>query len=539
MRRRCACWRFLVCWIGGWWGCILRWWGGWGGGRRRAGEGEKDYFLGGRSLPTWAVAVSLVATMLSTATFVGVPDLAYGGNLTYLMLNAGGIVAVLVVAWVFVPRLYAAGTVTIYGFLAQRFGEGARLAVSCTFILGRMLASGARLFLAAIPLCLLMFGPGVPTLGEYVLAIGLIGVVGTFSATGGGVRAVVWVDVIQFCIVVGTAALTIGLLLHRIPLSVGEIIELLRHAEVKNGGSKLTVVDWSRDPSKAFTVWAAVFGNSFLLIAAYGTDQDLAQRFLITKSAARGGISVIASQLIGMAVVSLFLGIGLLLYVFYDRPEVMGAVHQVAADRKSVYPWFLMHELPTGLAGLSMAGLFAVAQGSLDSAMNALGSSVVADVWEPWRKTRNAKRKTLNLGEETGDGSAGGHASKWVVAGVGAALCGFAIVCAAVYDRRTTLVDFALGVMTFALSGMLGVFLTALLTRRGNSASVVAALVVGVAAVAGMQDGVMGWWSPLVFGHGVKLAWPWWMPIATGLSFLVCVAPRGRGEGMQGVEERL
>ncbi len=488
-------------------------------GRKRVGGGgdAKEYFLGGRSLPTWAVAVSLVATMLSTATFVGVPDLAFGGNLTYLILNVGGITAVFAVTFLFVPRLYAAGTVTIYGFLAQRFGEGAQLAVSCAFIVGRMLASGARLFLAAIPLCLLMFGAKTPTFGEYVVAICLIGAVGTFYATVGGVRAVVWVDTIQFAIVVGTAVVTIGILLHRIPLSMTEIVHVLKESQVKDGGgSKLAVLDLSANPAKPFTLWAAIFGNTLLMIAAYGTDQDLAQRFLISKSAARGGVSVIASQFIGMAVVMLFLGIGLLLYLFYDRPDVMGMVHEVAVDRKSVYPWFLMHELPTGLAGLSMAGLFAVAQGSLDSAMNALGSSLVADVWVPLRR---------RLGYE---GAAEGHASKWVVAGVGTLMCGFAIVCAGVYDRQTTLVDFALGVLTFALSGMLGVFLTALLTRRGNSGSVIAALVTGAVVVGAMQEGVMGHWSPLIFGHAVKLAWPWWMPIGTGMSFVVCVLGRPR-----------
>ena len=204
------------------------------GSRRRGGQsGEaeaKDYFLGGRSLPTWAVAVSLVATMLSTATFVAVPDTAFAGNLSYLSLSLGGIIAVFVVAWLFVPRLYAAGTVTIYGFLAERFGETARIAVSAACILGRMLASGARLFLAAIPLCLLLFGNALPTVPHLLLAIVLIAAVGTFYTTVGGVRAVVWVDVIQFTLVVVTAVVSIGILLHRIPLSLSEMVSALAHA---------------------------------------------------------------------------------------------------------------------------------------------------------------------------------------------------------------------------------------------------------------------------------------------------------------------
>src|SRR5947209_11352901 len=123
--------------------------------RRR--QDTSDYFLGGRSLPTWAVTISIVATTLSAATFVGAPEQAYGGNLTYLSFNVGNFLAIVIVCTLFVPRLYRAGTVTIYGYLAQRYGDGARIAVSIMFLLGRMLASGARLFIAAMPLCLLLF----------------------------------------------------------------------------------------------------------------------------------------------------------------------------------------------------------------------------------------------------------------------------------------------------------------------------------------------------------------------------------------------
>src|SRR5687768_3107057 len=136
-------------------------------------SGTAEFFLGGRSMPTWALAISIVGSSLSVATFVGVPDRAYGGDLTYLVLYFGNFAAAFVVAFLFVPRLYRAGTVTVYGFLARRFGEPARMAVSVAFLFGRMLASGARLMLAAVPLVMLV--RQVPanqvTLGEMVLAI--------------------------------------------------------------------------------------------------------------------------------------------------------------------------------------------------------------------------------------------------------------------------------------------------------------------------------------------------------------------------------
>src|SRR5688500_11786390 len=124
----------------------------------RQKSGTEEFFLGGRSIPTWVLAISIVGSSLSAATFIGAPDYSYGGDLAYLVLNIGGFVAVFIVGFVFVPKLYNAGTVTIYGYLAQRFGETSRMAVSITFLLGRMLASGSRLMMVALPLCMMIYG---------------------------------------------------------------------------------------------------------------------------------------------------------------------------------------------------------------------------------------------------------------------------------------------------------------------------------------------------------------------------------------------
>ena len=274
-------------------------------------------------MPTWAVAISLVATMLSAVTFVGVPDEAFRRDLSYLILNLGGIIAVFIVAFLFIPRLYQAGTITIYGFLAQRFGENARLAVSGAFICGRLLSSAAHLFTASIPLCLLLFENPRPPLWQLLIAIALIGVIGTIYATAGGVRAVVWVDTIQFTIVVGTAILAIGILLYRLKMPLPQLFSAL--AAPANGPSKLRILDLSPDPTREYTLWTALIGNTFVMTAALGVDHDLAQRFLITKSAFRGAVSTIASQFISIVVVALFLFIGLLLFLYYQRPDLGGA----------------------------------------------------------------------------------------------------------------------------------------------------------------------------------------------------------------------
>jgi Na+/proline symporter len=182
----------------------------------------------------------------------------------------------------------------------------------------------------------------------------------------------------------------------------------------------------------------------------------------------------------------------------------------------AIYPWFLLKELPPILSGLSIAGFFAIAQGSLDSAMNALAASIVADVYLPLRKRLRPAESPPTA-----------KASKLTVAAVGLGMIAFACLCAAAFDpRHQGILDFVLGLMTFALSGMLGVFLTALLTTRGNSASVIAALMTGAATVLLLQNGILPWWTQRLFGHALTLAWPWWMPIATTASFLVCITGR-------------
>lgn len=490
---------------------------------RRKSDAE-GYFLAGRSMPVWAVTLSIIATSLSVATFIGAPQESFAGDLTYLSQNIGTFLAVLVVATLFIPRLYRAGTVTIYGYIQQRYGETASIATSCMFLLGRLLASGSRLFMAAIPVSLLLWGAGsdeAPSGGiprwQLVTSIVLIGGIGVAYTLAGGVRAVIWTDTAQITIVAGAALVSIYILLDRIPASVGDICSALAAAG-PDGASKLRLVDLSFSATGKFTLWTALIGATFLSTAAYGTDHDLAQRMLTARSPLRGSVSLVASQIVGTAVVALFLVLGLLLFVYYQRPDIMGA--SAPSDRViwsyGVYPQFLLNHMPAGLAGLAMAGMFAAAQGSLDSAINAMAGSAVADIYWPLRRRRGRPIDTST------------RSPRAAVVLVGAALIVFAVVSALLYDARTkTLIAFALGVMAFAYAGMLGVFLAALFTRRGNARSVVLSLLTGVAVTALLQDGIMSWWTQRLTGRALTLAFYWWLPIGTVCSFLVCVAGRG------------
>ncbi|MGH7176224.1 MAG: sodium:solute symporter family transporter, partial [Tepidisphaeraceae bacterium] len=482
----------------------------------------EGYFLAARKMPVIAVALSIVATSLSVATFVGAPQFALDGDLTYLSQNIGVFLAAMIVATLFLPRLYHAGTVTIYGYIDQRFGETARIATSAMFLFGRLLASGVRLFIAAIPVCLLVFGRFTPSKAELIGAIILIGAVGVAYTVAGGIKAVIITDCVQILIVIGSCVLGISLLLHKIPVPLDQIVHVLSDPASGPHGSKLKLFDFSLDPTRTFTVWTALLGATFLNTASLGVDHDLVQRMLTARSAWRGSISLIISQFVGLLVVSLFMAIGLLLYVFYRRPDVMGASAPADPLQSSiqVYPQFLLYHLPTGLAGLAIAGMFAAAQGSLDSAINAMASSAVADLYWPLQARRG---RAVDPHKST-------RAPRLAVAMMGALLIGFAIVSAMHYDPngKRPLIDFALGVMSFAYTGMLGVFLTALLTRRGSTASVLAALATGVVVTILLQESVFGAWTQRLLGVRLRLASFWWMPIGTVVSFVVCLAGAAR-----------
>lgn len=474
----------------------------------RKAEDQEGYFLGGRSMPTWAVTLSVLATALSAATYVGVPQLTFrtGGDLSYLIMNIGGLLGAFAVAALLLPPLYAAGTTTIYGALEKRHGEGGVIAASVAFIFGRFLASGARLFIAGIAFSYILFNDLQTS--SIVSAIVIFGAVGTAYTCMGGIRAVIWTDTLQILLVVGAALAAIFFLLDAIPLSVGEI-----YAELEGQG-RLTVVktgfgDEGYEWAASFTLLTA-FAVIPQNMGSYGCDQDLVQRMLTTKSAWRASVSLMVSQLIAIPVVFLFMVIGLLLSLFYD-PSVMGAAAptQVLDDR-GVYPQFLSQHMPSGLAGLAMAGMFAAAMSSLDSAVNALASSLVVDVFEPLK--RRARAATGEPAPDAKDLST----PRWAVVGAGAVLISFAVVAALIQEGgKTSLIDFALGVMTFALSGLLGVFCATLFTSRGNVYSLIAALVTGAVTIFCLQN------VGLVF-PGVAIAWPWWMLIASPLSFAVC-----------------
>lgn len=488
-------------------------------------ETSDDYFRGSRSMPSWAVAVSIVATSLSAVTFIGAPAESYGGNLTYLATNIGMILAAIVVAAVFIPAFYRSDSSSIYELLGTRFGPAARKGASMTFLIGRVLASGARIYAGAIPASIVLFGieRGVEP-RNLMLSIAVLSFVGIVYTLMGGIRSVIWSDVIQFTILIGAALCAIGLIIASINAPLGTVLTELRSGAA-DGGSKLTLFDLSLDLHAPFSLPACIIGFTLLGIGSYGTDQDLAQRMLTCKDAKDGSRSVIVGILLGIPSVAVFLTLGLLLWVVYQRPELTtldGAAPPEASV--TIFLHYILTQIPPGVRGLMMAGLFAAGLSSLNSAINAMSAAFISDLYEPIVSKRRAQQPSQRELVRVG---------RYAVVGWGIVLGIFACIC--IYWRaqnNETLINFALGIMGLAYAGLVGVFFCALFTKRGSSRSVLAALVSGFVwmlitqpflynMLPAIQTESLDWF------YGIHFTWK--LTIGVAISFCVCACAAGSG----------
>jgi len=354
---------------------------------------------------------------------------------------------------------------------------------------------------------------GNTTAGELVFAVVIMGIVGTIYTVFGGIRAVIWTDVLQLIIFTSAALLALGYLWYLIPASGEEIYGALCDA---NGMNKLRVVDYGFNVSSPFTLWSGVFAMTIVCVSTHGVDQDMLQRVMTAKSPLHGGLALVSSILAAVPLVFLFLVIGLLLFIYYQRPDLMGAAAplDVIEDTRKVFPQFVLHHLPSGLRGLLMAGLFAAAMSTFDSAITAMASCLIADIYAPWRAWRNSR-----IPKESGDEVLPElRHSRMAVGLMGLLLTGFAVGAIYMQERGgQTLIDFALGIMAFALAPLLGVFCAALFTRRGNVISVYVSLGFGALAVLMLQPYML----PEIMGF--RLGWTWVWVFVSPICFILCI----------------
>ncbi len=464
-----------------------------GGLAARGQHSVDDLTLGARRLPTWLVLCSMTATELSAATFIGVPQAAYTGDWSYLQLAIGALLAKVWIARHVIPLYHRLGLVTVYGLLSDRYGEAAGRAAAATFVVGRVLASGARLFIAALALSVVT---GFPTSTAIVIS----GVVAAGYTLAGGIRSVVYTDALQGAVFLAAAAALVAAVAGIAPDGLADVWSW---AEA-GGRQRVAHLDPLFSLGDGRALGTAIVGAFFLTLATHATDHDMVQRLLTTRDGRGGGRALLGSALLNFPLTLLFLGIGTGIAHAYATPPAYPI-----DDASRILPVFALHELPSGVRGLVFAGLFAAAMSSLDSAICAIATTWVTDV-------RPAAR---------GDAAGLRRTSAWV----SAVLIGSAVAMASYHERLASggntpnLVEFALGSMSIVYGGLLGVFGVALLTRRrGTARSAIAGL------AAGSATGLALFLHPLVFGE-TWLAWTWWIPVSGALAFTITASTPRRG----------
>ncbi len=343
----------------------------WFGARFRKSQRDlKDYFLGGRNAPWWAIALSIVSAETSTLTVIGTPALSFSGNFQFLQLVLGYLLARIVISALFLPHYFRGEMFTAYELMRRRFGERIRRLSAATFLVLRALAEGVRVFAVSI-IVTVVLGTG------QLVSILVIVCLTLFYTFEGGMTAVIWTDVVQMILYVVGAVVSFWVILHQIPGGWAHV------AAIAAAGHKFQMFDfrfaWTPEFfSRSYSFWAGVIGGCFLTTASHGTEQLMVQRLLAAKTESQSRAALLSSWIVIFFQFALFLFIGVLLFVHYSDS---GLSAPQPAD--SIYPRFIWNNLPPGVAGLVIAAILAAGMSNLSAALNALASTTVMDFYKP------------------------------------------------------------------------------------------------------------------------------------------------------------
>lgn len=443
---------------------------------RRNQHSPTDYFLGGRTTPWWALALSIVATETSTLTIIGVPAIAYAGNLTFLQLVFGYLVGRVLISIVLLPGYFRGEFLTAYALIEKRFGRRMRSIAALTFLVTRTLAEGVRVSAIALVVSAAL---GTSERLAVFIVIALT-VLYTFE---GGMKAVIWTDVAQFSLYLVGSIVTLFFLLHRIPGGWHEVTQVAAIAS-----NKLQVLDFSWNLATKYTFWSGIIGGAFLTMASHGTDQTIVQRLLAARTQKDSSRALIASGFIVLFQFTVFLLIGVLLFVFSRHTPLLSVGERT--DR--ILPNFLVREMPTGLAGLLLAAIIAVAMSNASGALNSLAASSVLDfaiLRRDGGSTTNDPAKLLKL-------------SRRITLLWGAALIVFGLV------HWGSVLEAGLTVASLPFGSLLGLFLLGTFDSRSNSNGSLVGMFAGLAAVL------------LVFRY-TSVAFTWFVLLGTCVTFIV------------------
>ncbi len=448
---------------------------------------SEEFFGASNSMPMFAVAISLLATSQSAATFLGVPEFAYSNNFTLIGFYFASLLAVFFVAKFFVPKFYAIKALTVYELLEHRYGESAKKQAGVMFLVGRVMASGARLYIAALAISMILFLD--ISFSHMLLSIFLL-IIGALAYTYfGGVKSVIYSDIIQALTYVSAGVLVFFFLYTSLD-GVNILQTLQSH-------SKLEFIDTSLDGK--FSVVGLLSGWLLLNIAAFGLDQDMTQRVLTCKNANEANKSLILSILLTIPIVLLFLGIGALLFVYYQNTPIE---QNFSGEKITIFMYYILNEMPEGLRGFVTVGAIAAALSSTNSVLGAMASVAVEDLYKPYKLQKSPTTNDAHF-----------LSASRVAVLLFALLLSLMAILSFFWQRYSDLplISFALGVMAFAYSGLLGVFFAAIFTSRGNTKMVPISLLSGFFTVLALQ--------PYTFGIDIGFAWQ--ITLGTLVSFII------------------
>lgn len=444
----------------------------------------KDYFLGGRGAPWWAIAFSIVSAETSTLTVIGTPALSFAGNFTFLQLVFGYLLGRIVISVLFLPQFFRGEMYTAYELMQRRFGPRVRRFTAATFLVLRALAEGVRVFAVSIVISIVL-GTGE------MLSIAVIVALTLFYTFEGGMTAVIWTDVVQMFLYIAGALISFFLILHLIPGGWGEAVS------VGSAARKFQFFDFRFSWTAAFlqrtySFWAGLLGGCFLVTASHGTEQLMVQRLLAARNERESRLALFSSWFVIFFQFALFLTIGVLLYVYY---AATGQRTPVIPER--TYPNFIWTHLPLGVAGLVIAAILAAAMSNLSAALNSLASTSIMDFFHPLRP-RLRESQYLRL-------------ARWATVLWGGIL--FAVGLAARHWGRV--LEAGLSIASVLYGALLGVFLLGVLTKRPGEWAAIAGMCAGFAATIALRSHVAYTWYVLigsvatfVVGYGASLFLP-------------------------------
>jgi SSS family solute:Na+ symporter len=414
---------------------------------RRGSHNAREYFLGGRTAPWWALAFSIVATETSTLTIIGTPAISYGGNLTFLQLVFGYLLGRLLIVLLLLPGYFRGEFFTAYALIEKRFGMKARAVAATTFLVTRAVAEGVRVSAIALVVSVVL------GTSERLAVLVVIALTVLYTLEG-GMKAVIWTDVAQLLLYLTGSAVTFWVLLHRIPGGWSEVTQVAAVA-----GHKLQVFDFSFHWATKYTFWSGLIGGAFLTMASHGTDQTIVQRLLAARDQRDSKRALLASGVIVFVQFVLFLLIGVLLYVFAQHAPLLAAGER--ADK--ILPLFLVREMPAGLAGLLLASIVAVAMSNASGSLNSLAASSILD----FSRLRGRDAEPVNFL----------RISRGMTLAWGLVLMAFGFV------KWGPLLEAGLTVAALPLGSLLGLFLSGTLDRRANTRGALVGMFVGLATI--------------------------------------------------------